>query len=502
MQAEAAILNNQNDFTIPVDKNGLVVYFSVNDTPFFFNGNTGFFSDSLPEYADEAMRTLVKQPAEQVGLFEKLKKKYGDGCNDFLQEIWRFQNGTHPDLTAEPRQASFYQRMKPHTFNVYLSQSCNLSCGYCFNQGGTFGRTSSVMSIETARDTLDFFTKIVKTGEHKKISVNLFGGEPLLAPKAAYTLARGLQNLNHQNFDTEITLILSTNGTIYNKKVFDIFAERPDISTVVFSLDAFKNIHDQNRPYANPQKGSSYEVISKNLKRMILERVPYSVTCIVPHPYDFISAARQLHRLGVESVEIKELIHHIYGKSSLPEVFEREFHLWRQNYIDYCDYYLDYLKGKNPVKHVDRYVVFKEYANKLNRERTGTTLACGAADEKVGISAQGKIFPCESLIMQEAFELGSVKNGFAPDKYTRFEEWLFQNGQHRLDHDRCRDCFAKLICGGGCYAASMDDFGELRPSEESSCQYTRETVKIDLYYISQMKKRHPEIFSRITGVKN
>ncbi|MBW2090748.1 MAG: SPASM domain-containing protein, partial [Deltaproteobacteria bacterium] len=480
----------------------LVIYFSVNNIPFFFNGHTGFFSDVLPAYAEEAFTALSKPVSEQIKIFEFLMEKYGDACKNLLQEIRRFRDGTHPDLTAESRQASFAQSMKPHTFNVYLSQSCNLSCRYCFNQGGTFGNAPSLMSVETAEDALAFFSKIVRSGEHEQISVNFFGGEPLLAPKAVYKLARGLQDLNHQNLNTEISLILSTNGTIYNKEIFEVFAERPDLCTVVFSLDAFRDVHDKNRPFKNAKKGSSYQSVLRNLKRMIREKVPYSVTCIVPYPYEFIPAAEQLHGLGVERAEIKELNHHIYGREALPGVFEREFSLWRKNYIAYCDYYIEYLGRQNPVKHVDRYAIFKEYANKLgNRSQVKRTLACGAGDTKIGISSQGKIFPCEAFIRQESFGLGNVKDGFDQDKWARFETWLLKNGQHRIDNNRCRNCFAKLVCGGGCYAESFDKYGKLEPSNGPFCRYTKETVKIDLYYISQMKQRRPEIFSKITGVK-
>ncbi len=502
MRAEAKIFNYGDDFTIPVDRSGLVIYFSVNNIPFFFNGHTGFFSDTLPGYAEEAFQILARPVAEQDGLFKSLKKKYGPACENLLQEIQRFQDGTHPDLTAESRQDSFLQSMRPHTFNVYLSQSCNMSCRYCFNQGGTFGNNPSLMSVQTAEETLAFFTNIVRSGEHEKISVNLFGGEPLLAPKAVYTLARGLQDLNHQQNDTKINLILSTNGTIYNKKIFDIFAERPDRCTVVCSLDAFREVHDRNRPFKNTKKGSSYDAVLKNLKRMMREKIPYSVTCIVPYPYDFIPAAERLHSLGLEWVEIKQLNHHIYGRGELPEVFDREFDLWRDRYIAYSDYYIEYLGKENPVKHVDRYVIFREYANKLGgRSQLKSTLGCGVGDTKTGISSQGKIFPCEAFLGQESFELGSVKDGFDRDACAGFEEWLLSNGQYRIDHKRCRNCFAKLVCGGGCYAESLDKSGKLEPGDEPFCRYARETVKINLYYISQMKKRRPEIFSKITGVK-
>lgn len=296
--------------------------------------------------------------------------------------------------------------------------------------------------------------------------------------------------------------MLSTNGTIYNKTIFDILAERPDLCTVIVSLDAFKDIHDKNRPFANPKRGSTYDTVLKNLKRMIQEKIPYSVTSIIPYPYHYIDATEELHRLGIELLEIKQLIHHIYGQSVLPEVFEREFQSWRKNYLAYSDYYIDYLHVENPVRDVSRFTIIGDYAKALGHKHFHTTLACGMADTKVGISSEGRIMPCESILGHKQFELGNVKNGFDQDKYDKFEEWILSKGQHRIDNERCRNCYAKLICGGGCYALNYDKDKNLRPLPESSCQYLRETVKIDLYYISQIRKQYPEIFSRITGVNN
>lgn len=358
------------------------------------------------------------------------------------------------------------------------------------------------MSAETAKDALLFIIEIACTEKYPVVTVNLFGGEPLLARKAVYTLARGLQDLNDKNLRTKIHIMLSTNGTIYDKRIFDILAERPDLNTVVVSLDAFRDIHDKNRPFANPKKGSTYDVVLNNIKRMAQEEIPYSVTCIVPYPYNYVTAAKELHRQGIKLLEMKQLIHHIYGQSVLPEVFERELRLWRKNYLAYSDYYIDHLYSKLPARHISRFTIVGDYAEALGNQLSRRTLACGLADSKIGIGSDGRMMPCESILGHKQFELGNVKEGFDRKKYDKFEEWILSRGQHRIDDEHCRNCYAKLICGGGCYALVYDKTKNIRPLPQSSCQYIREGVKIDLYYISRLRKEHPEIFSRITGVNN
>jgi len=487
-------------FTIAVDRDGLVIYFAVNGRRFLFNGNNGAFYDSLPDYAVEILEILRKQKDHWASAFAAAYMKHGRSGIGLLEEIRQYRYGTHPGLTPEKRRDQFPEEPMPSAFNVYMAQACNLRCRYCFNQQGTFGQTPLFMSEQTARSLLALITRSVRSGRHRVIGVNLFGGEPLLAPRAVYVLARGLQDLNHQDLPARVHLMLSTNGTIYSKEIFDIIAERPDLSAVIVSLDGFKNTHDRNRPFANPRLGSGYDAVLHNLRRMMREKIPYSVTCVVPYPHDYIGAAEALHRLGVRRLEIKELIRHVYGRTSLAGLFRRDFPLWKKRYLAYTDYYIDYLPSRNPVPHSNRFNMIGDYARALGKPAADRrTLACGLASEKVGVTSDGRLIPCESFLGHDAFEIGNVERGLDSSKFERFEEWIFSRGQHRIEHKRCRTCYTKLICGGGCYALSYDRTRRLHPLPEASCKYVRETTKIDLYYISRMRKEHPGIYAKITG---
>jgi uncharacterized protein len=488
----------ETDFTIPIDRDGQVIYFSTNGYRFYLNGHNGFFSDSIADYAHEVFQTLGKPERERRQAFDLIKNQYGYAAETFMKEVALYQNGFHPDLAPEKRQTSFAERMSPQNFTVYLTQSCNMDCVYCFSRGGTFGGNSSSMSVKTAKNTLDFISRIALSGKHKKMGVMLFGGEPLLSPEATHLLARGLQDLNHKNLGVKINIILSTNGTIYDQKLFEVLAEQPEHCTVVVSLDAFKKNHDRNRPYKNTKQGSTYDRILKNLQKMMRNKIPYSVTCIVPYPYDFVGSAKKLHSLGVRRLEIKQLIRYIYGKSRLPSVFAEDFQTWRRQYLSYSDYYIEHLAQKDPIPHVDRYTVVRDYARRFSQNSRDTwKLACPPGDQKVAVASDGKIMACESSLGHEQFHLGDVQNGFDKAKYKTFQDWILSYGQHRIDHERCRRCYAKLICGGGCYAQSFDKSGQLNPYAESTCRYIREMVKIDLYYISRLKRRHPELYSFI-----
>jgi len=421
------------------------------------------------------------------------------GSKEFIQELRLLKNGFHHVLREEPRKLEFDRSVYPRIINVYLSHGCNLACRYCTNQQGSFGGPVSFMSVETAQCVVNFISRIVLSEQHDFISVNLFGGEPLLNPEATLTIASGLQNLNHIKLKTKVHLILSTNGTIYNKKIFDIFAEYPQFSSVLISLDGSKTVHDLNRPFPDGTTGS-YDTVVENLKEIIRTAVPYSVTCVVSSPHDYISAAEELHKIGLKRVEIKPRLDHVHGAGALPDAVDSEFELWRRNYLAYTEYYLNHLDTPSPVMHVDRYSLMGEYINLIGTSNDPpTTLACGVVAVKIGITADGTIVPCEFLQGDEKFKLGDVGRGFDDKKFYEFEQWIFKKGQHRTDVEKCRNCFAKRVCACGCYAVSFDKSGQLVPCEDSMCRVIKERTKIDLYFISELKKRHPKFFARFTG---
>jgi uncharacterized protein len=493
------IPNEGVDFSHAIDPRGLAIHYSIRGQEFLFNGNSGSFYTELPDYVKEALQAVpTAQDTQSLQTeLERLRQEYGEPSHEWLDYILSLHRGDHPELAEENHQTSFGEAMEPHLMNIYVSQGCNLGCNYCFNQGGTFGGKSSLMKMDTAKDVLSFILNIAKTGRHKRMGINLFGGEPLLNPKVVHYLARGLMDFNLADNPTKINIILSTNGTIYEPEVFSIFKEMPERAVVAISLDGSKQNHDKNRPFLKRIQDSSFDIIAANIKKIVENDIPHSVTCVVSKPFDFIGMSKMLHEMKVKKLEIKQLNYHIHGKDDLPETFEREFNQWRTNYIDYSDYHLDYMDGPH-LTHVDRFYKFFDFARKYGKtDGLAQKLACGVADDKVGIAADGNIFPCEAFLRHDEFIFGHVKSGFDQEKFAGFQKWILKEGQNRIDHPKCKDCFAKKMCGGGCYAESFDRDGTLESANLEQCDFIRETLKVDLYYLSETQKRYPKKFLKL-----
>ena len=488
------------DFSRSVDKDGTVIHFSVRGRSMLFNGHAGKFYDSLPRWAEAELLEAAQDGSTQAPRSHGVRGTKGAGASAFRRELRLFRTGLHPSLAPEERQGAFERRGQPRVINVFAGQACNLGCRYCVNRQGTFGGAPSVMSQETAQKVLRFIRGVWEARADGRMSVNILGGETLLAGDAVYALVRGLQDLNHASASNEIRVVLITNGTIYNSKVFEVLAERPDLCAVAVSLDAFQAAHDLNRPFANSGRGS-YATVLGTIERMASERIPFSVTCVIPYPYDYIGAAEELHRAGITNLELKDLIDYVYGGSAVPEDCTGRLATWRANYLAYTDYFIEYLHSKSPARHGDRNALVKYYGGVFN-PRVGfyRTLACGIGDEKLGIGADGAIVPCELLLGHADFAVGNVRDGFDPGRMQRFERQVLDQGQFRTDHEKCRRCFAKLICGGGCYTQSYDATGRFDPCEERTCELIREKARIDLYFLARLKDEHPATFAEWGGI--
>src|SRR6185369_5633778 len=131
---------------------------------------------------------------------------------------------------------------------VYLSDSCNLACSYCYvavNQG-----PGARLTLEQVRRAVDEFCEAVKPPDRK---VTFLGGEPLLDWKlfqesARYARKRGGDDMILQTF---------TNGTLLTPEKVAFLDEVGVHCTI--SLDGKKEDNDKHRVYHKTTERSVYD---------------------------------------------------------------------------------------------------------------------------------------------------------------------------------------------------------------------------------------------------
>jgi uncharacterized protein len=137
---------------------------------------------------------------------------------------------------------------RAYSLTVLTSTSCNLGCGYCFqNTGQDAVGGSRPPRIEHARLTsqtitaiLDFVRSRMSEAHLDYLKVMLFGGEPLLNPRACRELlARAREyGMTHGS--------MITNGTLLTPRLAEQLSQL-GLSTVQVTFDGDRDVHDHIR---------------------------------------------------------------------------------------------------------------------------------------------------------------------------------------------------------------------------------------------------------------
>ena len=101
---------------------------------------------------------------------------------------------------------------------LHVATTCNLNCSYCFAKASEYHGKECIMSLSTAKRSIDFLIENSK-GRHN-LEVDFFGGEPLLnwdVCKGTIEYARKSEKDANKNF----RFTLTTNGMLINDEIID-----------------------------------------------------------------------------------------------------------------------------------------------------------------------------------------------------------------------------------------------------------------------------------------
>ena len=101
---------------------------------------------------------------------------------------------------------------------------------------------------------------------------------------------------------------------------------------------------------------------------------------------------------------------------------------------------------------------------------------CGAGYEYVAVTPEGDIYPCHQFVGKEAFRQGSV-----------MDDTLDESIAHRFaamniyTRKKCRTCWAKFYCSGGCSAANFNQNADLNEPYALGCEMEKKRLECAIY---------------------
>ncbi|MCD7862970.1 MAG: thioether cross-link-forming SCIFF peptide maturase [Lachnospiraceae bacterium] len=343
---------------------------------------------------------------------------------------------------------------------LHIAHDCNLACQYCFAEEGEYHGRRALMSFEVGKAALDFL--VAHSGNRVNLEVDFFGGEPLMnwqVVKDLVAYGRSLEEPNHKKF----RFTLTTNGVLLNDEIME-FANR-EMSNLVLSIDGRREVHDRMRPFRNG-KGSYDLIVPKFLKAAeSRNQMNYYVRgTYTHHNLDFSEDVKHLAELGFEQISVEPVV-------ASPEddyaIREEDTPVLLEEYDKLAQYLLERRRQGKPVNFF-HFMIDLEGGPCVAKRLSG----CGSGTEYLAVTPWGDLYPCHQFVGNEDFLLGNVFEGIKRQDIV--DEFKCCNVYAK---PKCRECFAKYYCSGGCAANSYNFHGDIHDAYDVGCELQRKRIE-------------------------
>lgn len=315
------------------------------------------------------------------------------------------------------------------------------------------------MSREVALKAVDYL--VANSGGRKNIEIDFFGGEPLMnfdVVKDVVAYGRNMEKTTGKHFYFTITI----NATLLNKERIAFINKNMD--NVVISIDGRKEVHDTVRH--DMAGNGSYDKIMPMAKELVAGRNGKSYFVrgtFTAKNKDFSNDVMHLADMGFKEISVEPVVgsgSDLYFKDSdIPDIL-KEYENLALKYIDCL--------SKNDKFRFYHFNIDIDDGPCLFKRVT----SCGAGYEYLAVSPEGKIYPCHQFVGQDEFVIGDIYNGISNIKMgEKFKEnTIFKK-------EKCRDCWAKLSCSGGCHANAYFTNGNIQEPNELSCTLQKKRIE-------------------------
>jgi len=339
-----------------------------------------------------------------------------------------------------------------------IAHDCNLRCKYCFAGTGSFGGKRELMSKEVAEKSVDF--AISGSKKRHNLEIDLFGGEPLCnwqVVTAVINYARQREIEAHKN----IKLTLTTNGTLLDDDKIKFLNDNRVM--LVLSLDGSKQTHDYMRPLAGGQ--GSYDKAVANFKKAIASRHGWNY--YLRGTYTHFSTHFADEVLAMLPVGREISVEPVVGTDEPYVLTEEDLPTLYKEYDKLAAAYLDARHSGKPFDFFHFNVALD------NGPCVAKRLAgCGAGHEYFAITPEGDIYPCHQFIGREQYKIGNIATGIERKDLVH----KFRN-THVMTKEKCRDCWARFFCSGGCHANADAINGDILQPYEYGCKIQKKRLE-------------------------
>ncbi len=437
--------------------------FDMNIVLDIYSGAVHVVDDCIYDMLDYLLEPFTAEPRCPEFIVEELAKKYPEeDIYESYNEICELvKNGQLFTADCYEEFAKNWNKQSVvKALCLHIAHDCNLRCKYCFAGTGEYHGARGMMSAETGKKAIDFV--IANSGSRKNIEIDYFGGEPLMnfdVVKEITEYAKEQGEKHGKNFRFTVT----TNGILLDDEKKEYINK--NMSNVVLSLDGRREVNDRMRPRVNGE--GTYDTLLPKFLDMAESRNQdnyYIRGTFTAYNKDFADDVLHFADLGfkqtsVEPVVAPETEDYALTADDIPEVFEQYEKLAKEyikrrkegKWFNFFHFMIDLDQGPCAIKRLS---------------------GCGAGHEYLAVAANGDLYPCHQFVGNKDFLMGNVDEGKIDKKISKYFE-----DSNIYTKEKCRNCFAKFYCSGGCSANAYNFNGDINKPYELACEFEKKRVE-------------------------
>lgn len=366
---------------------------------------------------------------------------------------------------------------------LHVAHGCNMDCEYCFAGKGDYSGKSGIMPAEVGKRALDYLVE--NSGTRRHLEVDFFGGEPLINWEVCKEIVAYGRELEKQH-DKIFNFTLTTNGVLIDEDVID-FTNR-EMGNVVLSMDGRRKTHDRMR-HSKTGEGT-YDLIMDKFKALVDSRTDkaanaagerksdeyYMRGTYTAYNKDFAADVIAMADLGFKETSIEPVVcdpsvPYALHEEDLPQLFEEYEKLAKEMLareergegFSFYHYTVDLTGGP---------CIYKRVAG------------CGVATEYLAVTPTGDLYPCHQFVGDDNMILGNIYDGITHPGTAA----IFSAGNNIYTRDKCRDCWARLYCAGGCAANNYHSNGDINKVYDFGCRLHRKRIECALMMAAAREK--------------
>lgn len=448
----------------------MIHQFRIFDTNMVLDVNSGAVH-ILDDVAARVLSCFDENGAPAEEKVSLLKQELGEEVVDEALSELETLKANELLFSSDPYEEIFTSRTTPTVVKalcLHMAHDCNLRCKYCFAGEGNYHGEKSLMSPDVARKAIDFV--IENSGNRRNIEIDFFGGEPLLnleTVKRTVEYAREREKSANKRFRFTIT----TNGLLLNDEIMEYLNETMD--NIVLSLDGRREVNDAMR--VRRDGSGCYDTVVPKFRKMVSirkEKDYYIRGTFTQNNLDFSEDVMHMADLGFDQLSIEPVVLPDGSgleirKEHLPKIFSEYERLALR---------LSELRKQGRKVNFFHFMLDLEGGPCVAKRLRG----CGSGTEYLAVTPNGDLYPCHQFAGYEQFKLGNVFTGITKREIVdTFREITVYTKK------KCRNCWAKFYCSGGCAANAWSFRKDLFDVYEIGCELERKRIECALWLKAQ-----------------